>query len=267
MAKKMVLVDPRLISHSPAPVPEPVPDVLRRLDGDMESIMRNQSLHVSEKVARYNEVLNDYLNKTREYRDLQSHGPALTQRASLVTSPGNGPTSVSNGETDKGLDDGVYIDMIPKSYRGKATRLLKFLKQVPEVSWTDRGELKVGGHVYSRSHIVDLVNTTVKPTLKKGSAGLRPAGWEVFSQILSNSNVPQDLLSSTVKRELSFSHRGRRRIGSLQPSPSSSSEGDEAGIAVTELQSRSRHTRRGKRAYKTALRWSPLVMGRKSRAN
>ena len=47
--------------------------------------------------------------------------------------------SVGRGATDsdgahKRLNEGSDIDMIPKSYQGNALHLLKFLKQVSEVS-------------------------------------------------------------------------------------------------------------------------------------
>lgn len=240
MAKKMVLMDPRLLPSPP--VPDPVPDVLRRLDGDMESILRNQSLHAAEKVARYNEVLNDYLNKTREYRNLQRDGGLSTPRPRLPTVPdsesmdSHGVVSAASG--DKGLDENVYIDMFPKSYQGKALRMLKFLKQLPKVNWTERGELKVGNQVYENSHIVDLVNSSVKPHVHKGRVADRPVGWEAFSRALSESNVPQNLLSSTVKRDL------------VVPKPKAESSSDEENPSGRVSRSR---RRRG-----PPLRWSPL---------
>ena len=50
--------------------------------------------------------------------------------------------SASSGTTDrdgagKGFNEDLDIDMIPKRHQGKVLRLLKFLKQVSELSWTD----------------------------------------------------------------------------------------------------------------------------------
>ena len=224
MAKKMVLVDPRMLPARP-PVPEVVPDVLRRLDGSMESIMRNSSLPVSEKLTRYNDVLSDYLNMARDYRG---------EVGSISTPPptpsvsGSAPSAAS-GE----VAESVYLDMIPRSYRGKASRLLKFLDRLPDVRWTNRGELELAGRVYGRSHIVDLLNRSVRPFSQKGVRG-RPAGWEVFSRVLSDSNVPQDLLSASVRRELaepvSSVTRSKLGFGSALSSPSSKFDGSDDGL-------------------------------------
>ena len=95
MAKRMVLVDPKMLAslnQTIPPVTDPVSDVLKCLDIDMESVLNKRDVPLSTKLDQYNEVLKDYLAKAREYkgyshsRDIvhsqpTQHAPTLTAAA------------------------------------------------------------------------------------------------------------------------------------------------------------------------------------------
>ena len=213
MAKKMVLVDPRTLQAANEPVvPDGLSDVLRRLDGEMEGILRNPSLRLSDKVTRYNEVLGRYLSKTREYENVQR--APLEQLSGIRDSvkhvsevvegvaagepsigPVNNPFPAAVGERG---NESELLGLVSKTYRPKAGRLFSFLKSIPDVSWTDRGELQVGRQVFRGSHIVDLVSKSVKPPRWGGA---EPTGWRAFVNLLRKWNVPLDLLSGGLKRD------------------------------------------------------------------
>ena len=206
----MVLVDPRVmqtLSSNEPPVRDSLSDAIRRLDGDMEAIMRTPSMALSEKVTRYNEVLNNYLRKTDDYRDrehaslkelksvnrnlgdLRDVTGAVPDAAAAVAAPVRDAGGMGAGEDDE------MLGLVSDKFRPKARRLLAFLKRQPGVSWTDRGELSVGGHVYRGSHIVDLVSKSVKPSRATKTA---PAGWEPFVDVLKRGNVPLDLMTGNL---------------------------------------------------------------------
>ena len=211
MARKMLLVDPRMmptVSANEPPVPDVLSDVIRRLDGNIEGILRNGNLPLSEKVKRYNDVLKGYLDKTDDYRDqrrlpsenlsaLRSGVDALNTADNanwrdVVAGADPGPEGAV-GVGGGGLNDAGIVSMISDKFRGKGRRLLSFLKNVPNLTWTERGEVRIGDRVYRDSHIVDLISHSVKPARRGGGS---PSGWQAFMDILKQSNVPRDLLSS-----------------------------------------------------------------------
>ena len=104
---------------------------------------------------------------------------------------GDGPTS------KEVLPDADIVGLLSDRYRSKGRRVLSFLRAIPNVSWTDRGELKVGERVHRGSHIVDLVSKVVKPA-RKGD--VEPMGWRAFMSVLKSSNAPTDLMSASAQR-------------------------------------------------------------------
>ena len=218
MAKKMVLVDPRTMQFPSSllpPVGDPVPDALRRLDSDMEAILKTPSLQLAEKVDRYNQVLTDYLTMTKDYRVMQQRPPGRVNQgvggvADAITAGADDGSAAASGGVGSDEKQSDVLGMVTQKYRPKAQRLLTFLSRVPQVSWTQRGELKVGDHVYEDSHIVDLVSNAVKPqTATSAKSHSPPSAWTAFAKVLKEANVPQDMISATVKREWekrSFAH-------------------------------------------------------------
>ena len=84
------------------------------------------------------------------------------------------------------------LESVPKSMRQKAHRLLNRLRSTSGVKWNDRGELEFQGRVVSRSNLTDLVNDV----LRQRKHATEPTGWEVFADVLSASNIPQDLVGN-----------------------------------------------------------------------
>jgi hypothetical protein len=79
---------------------------------------------------------------------------------------------------------------VPSVFKKKAERLLHHLKQNPELSWNDRGEISVQGQTIKNSNLIDLVNDV----LRQRKNIPQPTGWENFAAALSQTNVPQDLI-------------------------------------------------------------------------
>lgn len=249
----MVLVDPRML-HSPLqpPVPEPLPDLLRKLDSEMEGVLRASHLGLSEKMTRYNDVLTDYLSKTRDYRGgpppqaTMPSPPSIRAPPSEVTTRSDGTRVAEEGrEESGGVKESEVVGLISEKYKSKARRLLSFLSGIPGMSWTDRGELRVGGRLYPDSHIVDLVTRAVKPPSGLSvKSGATPEGWAPFADALRGANVPLDLVSSSVHREWA---KGKPTFVSSPPS-----EGRKR-----------RRKQRGESVSRSPLKWSPLGGGRK----
>ena len=198
--------------YSLPPIPDPLTELLKRLDHDMDNILHRGGVPLSEKLTQYNEVLSDYLNKTKQYRSMQQR-PPLAQNTPPTVPLQNPPLALNDGRAGEavnvpdhgavgsgGIDD--YTTLISGRYQPKAKRLISFVSRVPGVGWTDRGELKLGGKVYHNSHIVDLISHAVKPPnrLQRGvSAPL--SGWSAFAEALKGANIPHDLVSESMRKE------------------------------------------------------------------
>lgn len=69
MAKKMILVDPRLLESTRQYLPpEPVSDSLRDLDSRMQQIMEMEDLEPRDKARVYQQTLQRYLGRLEQYR-------------------------------------------------------------------------------------------------------------------------------------------------------------------------------------------------------
>ena len=273
MAKRMILMDPRMLKPDP-PVPEPVPDALRRLDNAMESVMHNPYLALSDKVSRYNEVLSDYLKMVKEYRSEggrqlhhQRHQPHQwhmeereqeEEEEERQQHPQGARLAQAEADGEEGEElsskESRVIDVIPTRYKPKAKRLLNFISYGGVMDWTDRGELKVDGKVYENSHIADLVNQIVNPAAGRRKKGGPPEGWEAFAKTLKESNVPQELLTVYARDELR--RIGERRFGGYGDS---SSEGVFSALPTPPLsvKKKGRWTSTTFSSPKTVAIWTP----------
>ena len=226
MAKRMVLVDPKILaglSQAAPPVSDPVSDVLKRLDNDMESVLNKRDIPLASKLDQYNEVLTDYLTKVREYKGYSSRDLEHRQQPTMSV-PTTEPVAAEGvmDRTEEGGGD-QYLSMITDRYRSKVKRMLNFLKSVPNVSWTSRGELKVGDTVIDNSHAVDLLSAAVKPVSRAANPPPLPTGWHKFAQVLKQHNAPKDMVGALMQKEWSgpsFSfgspgHVGRFGVGAV----------------------------------------------------
>ena len=276
MARKMLLVDPRMmptVSGNDPPVPDALSDVIRRLDGNIEGILRNGSLPLSEKVKRYNEVLKGYLSKTEDFRErrrLPSENiSALRSSVETLSAADNAnwgetvgvapnPDDVAIGGGGVLNDTGI-VSMISDKFRSKGRRLLSFLKNVPNLTWTERGEVKIGDRLYRDSHIVDLISHSVKPVRRGG--GL-PSGWKAFTEILKKSNAPRDLLSSHVYGTVPTGVSGVSLV------PASEFDGGAFGLSTPSIIAT--RSKRGRRVVSPSIgaggvsrKWTALRRGRR----
>jgi hypothetical protein len=161
-AKKYVLVDPQMYRPS---MPE---KSLSSLDHEIQSTLNSQ-LPDDEKAKLY--------------------VSALKRFKAYDKKP---PPSKINIETE--LNDGL-----PPNQQYKAKKLLRLIKDNPDIDWSDKGELIYKQTKISKSHVADLfgdVLSTQRPV--EG-----PVGWEAFDEGISE--VPTAL----VKRRIQKRKRGR----------------------------------------------------------
>ena len=183
----MNLIDPRMMDRFVLPPVPPIVNKLSTLDSDMKSILERDDISVKDKVSQYNQVLHRYLQyyANPEPMQHQQFPPSLT---TTPTSMATVTTSLPKEEDgfEKELES-----VIPISLQRKAKALLQHIRQVPNISWSDKKEFVVDGKKVDHSHMLDLINHALRSRKKSP-----PVGTERFAHVLKQSNVPQELIGN-----------------------------------------------------------------------
>ena len=190
-ARKMALVDPRLLDTLRSPPPPLATDTLGRkvqaLDDEMKTILDRTDLDDWTKVTLYNQVLQRY-NVLADKR-IKEPLRVVTVNESEVASESGSAGAVR--APISGLEATV-LATVPKTMRAKASRLMEHLKR--DVEWTARGELIHEGAPVVGSNVVDLVNDLLR---KRKTA---PTGWQPFARQLRAINLPMTLVGNVSRR-------------------------------------------------------------------
>ena len=194
-ARKMALVDPRLLDtlRSPPPPPPPATDTLGKkvqaLDDDMKTILDRTDLDDGTKVTLYNQVLQRYNVLADKY--VNEPIRVVTVNESEVA-PGSGSGSEGAVRAPSSGLEATVLATVPKTMQAKARRLMEHLKR--DIAWTARGELIHEGVPVVGSNVVDLVNDL----LRKRKTD--PTGWQPFARQLRAINIPMALVGNVSRR-------------------------------------------------------------------
>ena len=94
---------------------------------------------------------------------------------------------------------------MPTTQQYKAKKLLRLIKDNPDIDWSDSGELIYKQSLIPKSHAADLFGDVFAS--KRAVDG--PIGWEAFDEGLASSRVPSDFVKRRVvkgrKRKLQWS--------------------------------------------------------------
>ena len=155
---------------------DPYTKQMTELDAKMDQILKNKDLDEFNKALQYQQVLQRYL-AVRNKLVQPTHVPIAEEKQE--------PIGNSVMETQ-------VLTSVPTKQKKKAEQLLEFMKNVPGLSWSERGEMVLHGRTYKDSHIVDLVNDVLRARKSK-----KPTGWEVLADALHAANIPQELVGNT----------------------------------------------------------------------
>ena len=147
-------------------VDRPVSSVTAQIDSKLSSILKSDMTDYDKEKLYVQE-----LEKLRTLRHQKA--PSLPFNSSINSSP-------------------ISLSSIPKMYQRKAEGLLDYLQSAKDVSWDDRGQLRIGDRLIDRSHVLDLIHDAVR--LRK--VAKRPEGWRELSTYLAHSNVPTELVGN-----------------------------------------------------------------------
>ena len=185
-AKKMALVEPQLLEN--LQVQEqlsniPMVKAMSSLDQNMEEVLSRQDLSSDEKVKRYNQVLQRYVN----YEDKRKVAEQAPIHMQLVGSPAESSITPAS-ETVDPIEQEV-LSSVPKTMKKKAELLVNRMKTSPTMRWTEKGELVYKDQVIPNTNVADLVNDALRRRKR-----FEPQGWQTFARALKETNVPQALI-------------------------------------------------------------------------
>ncbi len=162
--KKMILIDSRVLEK----LQESMRDkTLTKLDSTIEDVLRTD-MPDDEKAKKYSASLNKYL--------------------AIKDEPASSSPPVPMPKLFKEDD---ILHSVPVNMRGKAAKLLEYMKRNPNIAWSDRGELIYENELVPDSHAVDLVNDLVRKRNSK-----LPVGWDILARALKESNIPRRLVDN-----------------------------------------------------------------------
>ena len=96
---------------------------------------------------------------------------------------------------------------VPKIYKAGARQLLDKIKKHQDVlHWNDKGGLLYETKPIPGSHLMDLVNDTLRHR-----KGFEPVGWSVFARGLVRMNVPENLVHNPQRQSSNREFKARVR--------------------------------------------------------
>src|SRR6218665_727693 len=171
--KKMILVEPRQLEK----LKESMLDkTLLKLDGEIYEIL-HRNTDDDEKAKLYSNSLSRYLN---------------LDKPSIVTKFSSNDAVQEVAAKDSKSIESMLLDTVPKKWKSHASRLLTHIKSIPDIRWSDKGEMILKNSVIAKTHIVDLVNDL----LRKRTSTSTPTGWKQLADALKEYNIPRELIGN-----------------------------------------------------------------------
>ena len=243
-ARKMALVDPRMLDtlRSPPPPPPPTHTLSKKvqaLDDEMMTILDRKDLDDRTKVTLYIQVL-------QRYNILSDKHVKEPVRVVTVNESGAGAEAgVMEGAVRAPATSGIeadVVDTVPKTMQAKARRLMEHLKR--DIAWTARDELIHEGVPIPGSNVVDLVNDLLRRRKTD------PTGWQPFARQLRAMNLPMELVGNVARRDYI-------RQATTPTTPTTSTPGRRRRMPTTP-----RSGGGGAGSARRSLSWTPLARRR-----
>ena len=188
----------------------PVTQTLKNLDNEMSDILSSKELDDEAKAKLYNQVLQRYLTYYDQRKGQPLHVKLTTPKPVETPKPEESKQSTEEPAPEKSVSTAVEEEVmksVPKIYKNGARQLLDKMKENRDVlAWNDKGELVYENKPINGSHVVDLVNDTLRHR-----KGFEPVGWSVFARGLARMNVPENLVRNPQRQNAIREFKARVR--------------------------------------------------------
>ena len=173
-------------------------EMLRRYQIAQNALYDN-SKDVDTKMNEYREAMNDFsLLRDREGR-LQLKQPRTVEKQHDALEKKK--TNDDAAETMKPVktqeeDDMDRVSLLPTKVQNNAKKLMKYLRDQGNVSWTREGEVNIDGEPLKGTNIIDLVDDVVNRTKPYSNPQLNP-----FLNAMARANIPETLVKNKTALE------------------------------------------------------------------
>ena len=93
-------------------------------------------------------------------------------------------------------DDMDRVSLLPTKAQNNAKKLMKYLRDQGNVSWTREGEVKIDGEPLKGTNIIDLFDDVVNRTEPYSNPQLNP-----FLNAMARANIPETLVKNKTALE------------------------------------------------------------------
>ena len=188
----------------------PLTQTLKNLDSEMNDILSSKQLKVEEKAKLYNQVLQRYLTYYDQRKDQAVHVKLTTPKSSETPKPEESKESSKESTEVETIPNAVEQEVmksVPKLYKTGARQLLDKIKENRDVlHWNEKGELMYENKPIPGSHVVDLVNDTLRER-----KGFEPVGWSLFARGLARMNIPENIVRNPQRQSAVREFKARVR--------------------------------------------------------
>src|SRR5688572_4398794 len=203
--KKMILVETRQIEK----LKESMLDkTLSKLDGEIYDIL-HRNMADDEKAKLYSNSLSRYLNIDKPSVVTTTFKSEDVTASNVVAAAASEKAS----ESDSKNVESLVLETVPKKWKSQASRLLTHIKNNPDVTWSEKGELVLKNTTIPKTHAVDLVNDL----LRKRTSTSSPSGWKQLANALKDYNIPHELIGNEDRwKYINASHNESFAVGPIR---------------------------------------------------
>ena len=196
MMKRMILVEPSKLRTSV--LPDSLEEKVSSLEDEINNILHNTTMNDFEKSSAYQRALHDYLTRVKQLQVRKISSLPISEKNKSIS-----PHLEDNKETEHSEKliklESRLLNSLPKSLQNKGKLLIDYIKDETDLKWNGRGELLIKDEVMKDSNVSDLIHEV----LRTRKLSTTPKGWNVFTKLLKDSNIPMDFIGNKMRWEQS----------------------------------------------------------------
>lgn len=177
------------------------------LNQQMNNTLTDSNLPAEIKIKNHDQLLHRYLN-LQEQRETQV--PTVKVYSTTTPQEPQPPTQEQQPQESQTqpVSESEILRAVPKTFRGQAEGLLRWIKKTPEaVRWDEKGQVSIEGKSVKGSSISDLISDHVR-----SRKGFSPKGRDEFTHVLAKLNTPEDFVRNENRRRMLASFKAGGRL-------------------------------------------------------
>ena len=173
---------------------------LKRLDGEMENIIKDSNLSASEKVLRYNDVLTRFQDSNLKIKDTPINVKLINSpevnNSKAIQKAGEDKTSSSNEEIkQENSSIRSTLEKLPAPIKDRAGKLVDEWSKHQNISVSENGELMINDKLLEDSNAETLITTLMRCRTNPFNKLKGPKGWKEFMDNIRPLHLPDGVIT------------------------------------------------------------------------